>query len=279
MKTVAVVISIFSFLLVLSCSKENAEDAHFNKRKYDYDLIIEGGINTIQRNQYIRLNSPSFNPDSLPKPVNDAEVLVNDGQKDIAFKITSTPGVYSGSLVQNQRYNQPYKLIVRYKGKEYTAVDSLVQVVNIVDDFIPLSILRYHDQRLELNIPKHTFGFSSAAKWYIASKNQAPWSAAKFDSVSYSYTHSFGAPNSIYPLLNQKRKEIVSSEDFITLYKFSLSDAYSKYLYSLFLETDWRGIFSSAPGVIKGNVSNGALGFFYVTDIDIRRYRVSELIQ
>jgi hypothetical protein len=111
MRIVTIIITLIPFILVLSCSKENAEDAHFNKRKYEYDLVIEGGINTLQRNQYIRLNSPSFHPDSLSKPVSDAEVLVNDGQKDIPFKITSTPGVYSGTLIQNQRYNQPYKLI------------------------------------------------------------------------------------------------------------------------------------------------------------------------
>ncbi|WP_242696037.1 hypothetical protein [Desertivirga brevis] len=266
-------------MLVLSCRKENAEEAHFTKRKYDYDIIIEGGINTMQRNQYIKLTAPSYNPDSLPTPIDGAEVLVNDGHRDILFKLTSSPGIYSGNVAQNQRYNQPYRLTVRYKGKEYTAIDSLIQVVNIIDDFIPLSILRYPDKRLELNIPKHTFGFNSAARWYIGNKNQPSWQPSKFDSVSYSYTHSFGVPNSIYPLLNQKRKEWVSPGEFITIYKFSMSDAYSKYLYSVFLETDWRGIFSSSPATIKGNISNRAMGFFYVTDVDIRRYRISELIQ
>ncbi|WP_207532885.1 hypothetical protein [Desertivirga arenae] len=279
MKNLTWILVVFLFFLVLACSKENVEEAHFDKRKYNYDLIIEGGINTMQRQQYIRLNKPSFNADSLPKAIDDAVVLVNDGQKDIPFKITSTPGVYSGNIIQNQRYNQAYKLIVRYNGKEYTAIDSLIQVVNIIDDFIPLSILRYPDKSLELNIPKHTFGFNSSAKWFIAYKNPGLWNASKFDSLSYSYTHSFGAPNSIYPLLNQKRQEKIGLDDFVTLYKFSLSSGYSKYLYSVFLETDWRGIFSSAPGVIKGNVSNGALGYFYVTDVDVRRYKVSELIQ
>lgn len=266
-------------MLSFSCAKESADEVVFSKKVLDYDLVVEGGINTFQRTQFIKLSSPSFHPDSLPKPISNAEVNVNDGVRTVPFKITTTPGVYSG-IVSNQRYNQPYNLQIKYKGKEYTAVDTLVQVVNIIDDFIPFSILKYPDSNLEISIPKHTFGFLSSSKWYISYKNQKVWNSSKFDSLSlYSYTHSFGAPNSIYPLLNQKRKEAITSNDFVTIYKFSLSDTYSKYLYSIFLETDWRGIFSGVPGKIKGNISGGALGFFYVTDIDTRRYKVSELIQ
>jgi len=264
---------------VAACSKENVEDVAFKARGQQYDLIVEGGINSVLRNQYIKLSKPSFHPDSLPQPINDAEVIVNDGLRANLFKLTSTPGVYSGQ-VQNQRYNRPYTLTVKYNGKEYSAVDSLIQVVNIIDDFIPFSIYRYPDKSLEISIPKHTFGFLTSSKWHISYQNQPGWNPAKFDSVSnYTYTHAFGAPNSIYPLVNQKRKESITESDFVTLYKFSLSDSYSKYLYSIFLETDWRGMFSGVPGKVTGNVSNGALGFFYVTDIDIRRYKVSELIE
>ena len=270
---------LYFLLLIAGCSKESAEEVVFSKKALGYDLVVEGGINSLQRTQFIKLSSPSFHPDSVPKPINNAEVSVNDGVRETLFRLSSTPGIYSG-IVLNQRYNQPYTLKIKYQGREYSAVDTLLQVVNIVDDFIPFSIFRYPDNSLEINIPKHTFGFLSSSKWHISYKGQPGWNPAKLDSSTlYSYTHSFGAPNSIYPLLNQKRKDPITSNDFVTLYKFSLSDSYSRYLYSIFLETDWRGIFSGVPGRIKGNVTGGALGYFYATDVDMRRYKVNELIQ
>ena len=44
---------------------------------------------------------------------------------------------------------------------------------------------------------------------------------------------------------------------------YSLSDQYYDFLNSLFLETEWRGtLFDTTPASVRGNMSNGALGFF-----------------
>jgi len=74
-----------------------------------------------------------------------------------------------------------------------------------------------------------------------------------------------------------KRSFTLGQEDFIYISKISLSAKYSQFLYSVFMETDWNGLFSSVPVNVEGNVSGNVQGFFSVVDVDIRRYRAKEL--
>jgi hypothetical protein len=270
----------FIFLITISsaCTKGELDNLKLKKPSRPYDVVIEGGINTFHQVQYIRLSSPTFDDDSVAVGISGAKVIVNDGRKDVEFRETNVSGVYSG-IVYNANYNAAYKLTVDYKNKEYTAVDTLKQVVSIIDDFLPLTSSVRIDGNIHLTIPKHTFGFLSSAKWLIAYDGIPLWNSSKFDEIpNYSYTHTQGSPNSLYPLISQLREANVKPSDFIFIYKFSLSDQYSKYLYAVFQETDWKGIFSSVPSEIKGNVSEGAVGYFYAIDLDLRRYRAEDLI-
>ncbi|ACU02482.1 DUF4249 family protein [Pedobacter heparinus] len=265
-------------LLVLAGCKKIAMDDSFLKPRRVYDLAVEGGFNTLGTAQYIRLTKPALHPDSIPKPIVKASVVVNDGKTDIVFRETTTPGVYQGTNRNDPNYNNAYTLTIKYNGKTYTAVDTLRQVVNIVDDFLPLSTHLQADKTIQGTIPKHTFGYLNPNKWFIAYQDIPLWNPAKFDQTKYySYTHLLGSPNSLYPLNNLKRTFTVGQEDFITIYKISLSENYARYLYSVFMETDWSGLFSSVPVNVEGNISGNAQGYFSVSDVDARRYKAKEL--
>lgn len=265
-------------LLVLAGCKKIAMDDSFLKPRRVYDLAVEGGFNTLGTAQYIRLTKPALHADSIPKPIVKASVVVNDGKTDIVFRETTTPGVYQGINRNDPNYNNAYTLTIKYNGKTYTAVDTLRQVVNIVDDFLPLSTHLQADKTVQGTIPKHTFGYLNPNKWFIAYQDIPLWNPAKFDQTKYySYTHLLGSPNSLYPLNNLKRTFTVGQEDFITIYKISLSEKYARYLYSVFMETDWSGLFSSVPVNVEGNISGNAQGYFSVSDVDVRRYKAKEL--
>ena len=243
-----------------------------------YDIAVEGGINTLISAQYIRLTKPSLVPDSLPAPIRNASVTVNDSKTDILFKETNVPGVYMGVNRNDPNYNKAYRLTIKYDGKTYTAEDTLRQVVNIVDDFLPLSTHNAVNKSITGSIPKHTFGYINPNKWLIAYLDIPFWNPAKFDQTKYySYTHLLGSPNSLYPLNNLKRDFTLGEDDFVTIFKISLSERYAGYLYSVFMETDWSGLFSSVPVNVNGNISGNAQGYFSVSDVDIRRYRAKEL--
>jgi hypothetical protein len=265
-------------LAIWGCKKSNPEEDFFLTPQRQYDMAVEGGFNTLTEDQYIRLNKPSLSPESAPSPIRQASVVVNDGRVDIVYKESATPGVYVGAFRGNPNYNTAYKLTILYGGKTYTAVDTLRQVVNIVDDFLPLSTHINEEKNIEGNIPKHTFGYLNPNKWYISYEKIPLWNPSRFDqSKYYSYTHFLGSPNSLYPLTNPKRTFTVSPEEYIYIYKISLSAKYSQYLYSVFMETDWNGLFSGVPVNVEGNVSGNVQGFFSVADVDGRRYKAKEL--
>jgi hypothetical protein len=278
MKSIRLLLVFTLFIVVFSaCKKSILEKDLFLEPHQKYEIAVEGGINTLVASQYIRLTVPALHPDSIPLPAIKASVVVNDGRVNLVFKETS-PGLYMATNNKDPNYNKAYTLTIGYNGKTYTAVDTLRQVVNIVDDFLPLSTVVQADGFVKGVIPKHTFGYLNPNKWFIAYSDIPLWNPAKFDQTKYySYTHLLGSPNSLYPLSNLKRDFTLSKENFITIYKISLSGNYAKYLYSVFMETDWNGLFSGVPVNVDGNVSGNAQGYFSVSDIDVRRYRASDL--
>jgi hypothetical protein len=274
----------FLFLLLSvsfmgSCKKSDLDERFFMAPLRKYDMAVEGGFNTLTVNQYIRLTKPALNPDSIPLPIRKASIVVNDGRVDIVYKESTTlPGTYVATFRGDPNYNNAYKLTIKLEGKIYTAVDTLRQVVNIVDDFLPLSTRINAEQKIDGSIPKHTFGYLNPNKWYISYGDIPLWNPSQFDQTKYySYTHFLGSPNSLYPLNNLKRSFTIGPEEYIYIYKISLSTRYSQFLYSLFMETDWNGLFSSVPVNVDGNISGNVQGFFSAVDVDLRRYRAKEL--
>ena len=271
------IIFLLSALLFPACKKAFFKKDSFLKSNRKYEIAVEGGINTLLQSQYIRLTVPALHPDSIPLPINKASVVVNDGKYDLIFNEVS-PGLYMATNKNDPNYNKGYTLTIKYNDKTYTAVDTLRQVVNIVDDFLPLSTVKQVDTLVKGVIPKHTFGYLNPNKWFIAYSGISLWNPSKFDQTKYySYTHLLGSPNSLYPLNNLKRDFILNKDNYITIYKISISEKYAKYLYSVFMETDWNGLFSAVPVNVEGNVSGNAQGYFSVSDIDVRRYKAGDL--
>lgn len=277
MKQPSFILLLLLLQLLLASCKKNSDELSFAAPLRKYDLAVEGGINTRFPGQYIRLTKPASSPDSLPTPIRKAVVTVNDGKSDLVFRETSA-GIYAATNLKEPNYNQAYTLTIRYNNQIYTAVDTLRQVVNIIDDFLPFSVSRTADGRYNGTIPKHTFGYLNPNKWWISYGEIPIWNPAKFELVQYyNYTHFLGSPNSLYPLTNLKRTFDLGSEDIITIYKISISAGYAKYLYGVFLETDWNGLFSSVPVNSDGNISGNTQGYFSVSDVDRRLYRMKEL--
>jgi len=263
---------------LFSSCKKGSDEIEFRAPGKVYDITVEGGINTFYRNQYIRLTKPSLNPDSLPAAIRNAVVTVNDGRADLVFKETAEAGIYSATNARSPNYNQAYRLTIVYNGETYTAVDTLRQVVNIVDDYLPLAVSKTNDGQYNGTIPKHTFGYLNPNKWWIKYGEIPLWNPSKFMLTQYyNYTHFLGSPNSLYPLTNLKRTFTLGPEDVVTIYKISISEGYAKYLYGVFLETDWNGLFSAVPVNVNGNISGNSQGYFSVSDVDMRAYKAKEL--
>ncbi|OQP66543.1 hypothetical protein A3860_13765 [Niastella vici] len=257
-------------LLVIACNKNNTASTTFN-----YDLIVEGGINTLNERQYIRLTKPAGLAELSVKPVNGAAVSVFDGSNDITFTEIGNSGVYTAILNNNNNYGEPYTLHINYQGKQYQATDVLTGVVPIDSSYIPLTIQQGSD--FTITIPRHIFGVSFAQQWLIMSQGNS-WDPSQFNAkYNYSYSHVFGTPNALNPLTQQKNILHAGLNDSLIIYKFSLSSAYSTYLYNVFQETDWKGLLSSTPANVHGNISGNANGYFYAIDVDTQTEAVKDI--
>ncbi|WP_450091359.1 DUF4249 family protein [Pedobacter suwonensis] len=249
--------------LFIGCKKEGSVN------EIPYDLTIEGGINTYTTQQFIRITKPASLDRDHASAVSNATVSINDGQHDIPLKEISSSGVYSGVVMQNKNFFKGYTLTVIYNNKKYTATDTLLPVLPIDSTYIP-AVVTNRNGGYRVTIPKHTFGTSTAQQWLILATGKT-WTESKFDeNFPFSYSHTFGTPDALHPLTQQSRVLDLAISDHVNIYKFSLSEAYSTYLYNLFQETDWKGLLSSVPGNVKGNISGKASGFFYATDVEMQ---------
>ncbi|RQO71908.1 hypothetical protein DBR43_11810 [Pedobacter sp. KBW06] len=265
------------FLLLTGCKKQ--ENPFVSPM---YDLIVEGGINTYSKHQYIRLIKPvGFANEEASlnlNPISDALVSVNDGIRDVPFTEIPGTGIYTAVMEDNDRYFSDYTLTIKYDHKEYKAVDQLRPVFPIDANYIPLSIKKAQAGGVRLTIPKHTFGTTNAQQWLILPEGKS-WDPGKFnESYPYSYSHVYGTPNALHPLIQKARIVDSGINDNLVIYKYSISDDYSIYLYSVFQETDWKGLLSSIPGNVKGNISGNANGFFYAIDVEVQTKSIKELM-
>jgi hypothetical protein len=265
-------------LLLMGCKKQ--EDPFISPM---YDLIVEGGINTYSKHQYIRLIKPvGFANEEASlnlNPISGAVVSVNDGVQDVPFTEIPGTGIYTAVMENNDGYGAAYTLTINYNHKEYKAVDTLLPVFPIDANYIPLSIKRAQTGGVRLTIPKHTFGTKIAQQWLILPEGKV-WDPGKFnESYPYSYSHVYGTPNALHPLIQKARIVDSGINDNLVIYKYSLSENYSAYLYSVFQETDWKGLLSSVPGNVKGNISGNANGFFYAIDVEVQTKSIKELME
>jgi hypothetical protein len=279
MKTVNY-LSVFIILFAFGCRNDAISPIKFKRTNKTYDIAIEGGLNTSQTLQFIKLSKPAIFPDGQVEPISQATVSINDGNNEVFLSETSTPGIYSGDIINNTNYDQPYTLNVNYNAIDYIAMDTLRRVVPIQGKNLPFSAKMTKDGKIQLNIPKHIFGSAVPSRWLIAYPGIGLWDPSKLNTkIAYTYSHQFGSPNTLYPSTQEIRKPILNPTDSVTVYKFSMSAAYGAYLYNVFQETDFKNIFSTVPGSIYGNVTNNAQGYFNCTDVDVKRYLARDLVK
>lgn len=272
-------IALYTLFLAFSC-KNYVVTPQFKHNNKTYDIAVEGGLNTFQTRQFIRLSKPAVLPNNNVEPVSQAIVSISDGINKVFLKETATPGIYTGTINNNTNYDRPYTLNITYGKSDYAATDTLRRVSEITANDLPFAAKKLVDEKIQLKIPGHIFGTSFSAQWLIVYPGRQKWDPSNLNKkVDYTYSHQYGSPNTLYPSTQKITTRVLNPGDTVTVYKLSLSASFSKYLYTVFQETDFKNIFSSVPGKIYGNVSNNALGYFYCTDVKVKRYLARDLVR
>ncbi len=249
-----------TYLLAVSCQKSAVDEGQ------SYDMIVEGGINTMYKEQYIQLKKLDvLKSNTGTVGISGATVRVTNGPNSIEFSDLGE-GLYLGEMFNlKDTVGNLFQLTITWNGKSYEAQDKLIPVVPVENAFLPVEKSNLNNQ-WEIKVSKHLFGMRTSNKWLIMPQKDFSEDDISSFRSPFSYSYRLGAPNVLNNLLGKTYNYEVSMKDSLIVSKFSESPRYSRFLYNLFQETEWKGLLSAVPANVEGNISNNALGFFYVMD-------------
>jgi hypothetical protein len=246
--------------MLYACEKSALEDGQ------SYDMIVEGGINTMYKEQYIQLKRLHISGvTSELEGITAATVIVTNGPNQIDFEDVGN-GLYKGQLFDlRDTVGNIFQLKIELNGKVYESQDQLITNVPIEKSFIPVEKSDVN-KKWHVKVDTYLFGMSNSNKWLIMPQKEFSDESMVLFKAPYSYSFRSGAPNVLNTLLAATYSYEMGRKDSLVISKFAISPRYAKFLYNLFQETKWKGLLSAVPANVQGNITGNALGFFYVMD-------------
>lgn len=236
-------------------------------------LVVEGYVTNIQTQHTVQLSlTSSYFSNSPPEMVSGATVTIEDSS--IVYSLSEySPGVYLTDVNFAGIPGRSYSLTIKLEENTYTAT-SVMPVVQAIDS---IQFYRDNDDEDIYSIglfsqeppnPGDNYFWRVYKDFNLVSKNLSQLVFANDDLINGNY-------------LNGIRVQSVKAKggNRITLEMASITEEYYEYCLAIIKETLYAdGPFESAPASIKGNIDNGALGFFtaysltrksrYITDIE-----------
>ncbi len=233
----------------------------------DEKLVVEGYLFGSDSVSWVRLTKSSgYFSDELPPAVSHARVVVSD--KDRQWLLTESPahpGVYflsdssfhlivSDTFKLDIQLQNPVGEYSRYASR--TVVPPLrIHIDSLGIEYAPdfeKWMIRYYGQDLP---GKDYYLFNSGVNGQIVSDSILQKVVRKDDFFDGRYVSG-----AVVQVLNEETMKV---GDYYTLMASNITEAYYYYLASLIDEVgDKNPLFSGPPANVKGNISNGALGFF-----------------
>ncbi len=269
-KTTVLSVLILSFLTVSCVERINIKlDSGYER------LVVDGAVTTDTMAQTVKLSkSTSYYYDQPPPPVTGANVRISDG--DSVYDLTEeSPGIYrtgpSVYGIPGKVYTLDITLAASVGGfNDYTATSTLFPVTHL--DSIGLL---FHPDWTDAGIWEvKCFAKDPPSKDYyrfMVSKNRKMLTDTLYewfvtDDRLFNGNYIYGAP--IGYIQQNKVDEKLKAGDTITVEMNSIGKDYESFI--LEAQSEVRGsfpLFSGPPANVKGNLSNGAIGFFAVYSI------------
>lgn len=248
------IIVILTSLTICSCT----EKIDLNLDEGATHIVIEAAISNSIRNQIVRISISSAYYDSLPvQPVSGAIVTVSDSS-NIYSLVEIQSGIYASSFSFGGIPGQEYYLTVQANGELYEASSVMPRVPSI--DSIQFTVDEEDSQLFHIGLfaqenplPGDFYFWGVFKDQIYQTTNLTMLSFASDELINGSY-------------INGNNVQSVSAKpgNRISLQMANIQKDYFNYCTSVLQETIYNdGIFEAAPANIKGNISNGALGFFF----------------
>ncbi len=277
MKNIIILISIT--ILFTSCEKTiNLEETiHLYLEQSKPKIVIEGQVTNHDGYQYVRVSrTAGFYDDGTTPRVTNANVSVKDdlgneflfshnpeNQNDsVGYYLPNTP--FTGDV------GRTYLLTVEVDGEIYTAQDKLFSVSGI-------DSLSYRINEDEMEEPEDGNKFYEVLLYATEPQDEVNYYLFKFfrnDSLKvYSDTDIYFADDKVLGEAIDGLGSPIYFEpsDKARIEMYSISrDGYNYYTDLQALLNNDGGLFSQPPSNSRTNLSNGALGFFQASDVDVQ---------
>lgn len=263
------IILIMSLILLSSCTKVIDFDLNSSMPR----LVVEGSITTETKSHIVKLTKTSNYYYSQSAPVvSGAEVSISDGSN--IFILTEQPagsGIYKTADNVAGQLNKTYTLTIVSEGETYTATSRLDPVAPI--DSIQVkqlfeSYFGWTDSSYTLSLfTTEPAGNEPDYYFWKFSINNIPQTDTLRKVAFQADDLINGSPIVDVPVFSIPQNTIHIG-DTVTLYQYSTDKNYIDFIMGFMYETDWRGTpFDGPPANPPTNLSNGAVGFFYASDV------------
>jgi hypothetical protein len=296
LKKSLIIISLF-FSLV-SCEDKYYEDISkiTNNEGAMAEIVINGGVTSEKKYQEITLTKPiSLNGQSIDS-ISGAVVKLKIGDiyynfvEEINHPNINTLNKRKGTYVSiDSIQGVPgaiHTLIVDYAGNTYTASDMMIEVNPFDFNTIDLPSMAGGGQYDTLGVlvapllslKLFNFGTTESCIYnWFAIDTIYGYDRSESSFYHFKIVDQQGLLSEMYQELDYRWGLRMSYK--ITVTKFSLSQQYEDYLIAVLKETFWNNnLFSTMPANVPTNVTNGGLGYFYVSDAYVKTISARELL-
>lgn len=253
-------------LLLLSCEEKTDWELDTNEPKV---IVVEGVLTDERKAHEVRISGPMTDPNGTPESVSGAFVAIYETDpagNNRAYRLRQIqPGRYLTDTTVRALNGRLYTLFIFYQGQEYWGSSYMVQG----DQLDPL---KYHkvpdrDYWYELNFKEtnHPSMVEIDLNWghLIGFRNLPPEQTQA--RIIY-YTVKSIDVNKIF----KPAKERVPFPLGTRVYRrqYSMNQWQEDFVRTLMAETEWRGgLFDVQPGNVRTNLSEGAVGYFSVSQV------------
>lgn len=253
-------------MLLSSCEEKIDWELDTNIPKV---IVVEGLLTNERKAHEVRISEPMGDPNGTPQPVSGAFVAIYETGRAVkrAYRLQEVqPGRYLTDTTVRAVSGRLYQLFVFYQGQEYWG-DSSYMVP--VDKLKPLDYRKVPGRELWYELMFKETDHASMTEidlsWghLVGFRNLPPeQTRAK---IIY-YTVKSIDVNKIFKPAKERVPFPVGT--MVTRRQYSMNQAQEEFVRTLMAETDWRGgLFDVQPGNVRNNLSEGAVGYFAVSQV------------
>lgn len=271
MKKLSIYFILFLSIITVSCEEVVDVDLNKSEPKLVIDASIKWEKGTSGNEQSIRLTTTGDYFNNTVPAANGALVTITDSNSIIyTFIEDGTTGNYKCTNF-NAVLDEVYTLSVNYNGQTYTSTDKLYPVPTITT--IEQNLGGFTGDEIEL---KFNFQDNGTEENYYLEEYKVPFRPFPLLGV---FDDEFTNGNEMFSLIIDEDLEAGQNINF-TLH--GISERYHNYMNILIGISGGlsNGPFSTPPATVKGNIinqtntSNYPLGYFRLSEVDVRNYVV-----